>query len=554
MRQFKPFIIFIYTKLSIITTTMPLQTKRCKELIRNYKTACNSMESDKDEAQSHTKFLSNLLIISKQDIELSDEVVRAFRTLMYHVRKCSEGRIKYADECLNEKELDVGHAIEIERVNEIFVEMQKTFSRMKQRLDESEKTSRVDELVTDQEMKSNRFDVLQEDDSDDPGDEKSASTNTEEEPVRVDDTDKKARVERQNKRNLHLDNIRKLKEQICLSQEAKIQDVIDHVSRFGTVFSQNMIVTTVKDQGKDVSVISFPFFARLNFTLDQMENILMYSKLREDIFFSFMSMTHRIKVTESLSGVTTADCVKTFERISTKNYLLEILRCPDMEHVLHRILITDSRDSVLENLDHLARVNPPLFSTLNSRSSTDQIELNKDKNVTMMKNDLFTLAENTQPDFQFIVEKVSTAWKNQVEKKGKPLLGTSFYKIFDISANAALAIIQAGATRGEMTIPIDMPNQMCLDVVLIDRFVHHVTISCYLSKHDKAIHVPARYQSMIEQSDRVYVPGISATFLLQEPRSKSTYLYENNKEVFRNVQCVRVGSKDKYTTFNFTYE
>ena len=73
-----------------------------------------------------------------------------------------------------------------------------------------------------------------------------------------------------------------------------------------------------------------------------------------------------------------------------------------------------------------------------------------------MKNNLFNLAENTQPNFQFIVEKVSTAWKNQVEKKGKPLLGTSFYKIFDISANAALAIIQAGATRGEMTIPIDI--------------------------------------------------------------------------------------------------
>lgn len=521
---------------------MPLKTQRCNDIIHKYKDECGQMEklSNDDPSQSHTSFLSKLLAISKQDIQLSEDVIRAYKILMNHARKCSSGRMQFASECLLPGEADIGHAIEMEKTKEIYLEMQKSFSRMMEKLDESEQSSRIDELVeTKGETKTNMYDWLDEEkvvdeEEADEREEEAGRTKAEwDDRGGEDDTERQGRVSRQNMRRQHRENIRKLREQIRESHDSKLLEIRNHMARFGVFFSDNMEQTFVGKKGEEICLITFRPFNGLVFTLDQMNSIISYSKLHAEIFCNFISMAYLIKSQESLSGVTTADCVNTLKRISTRNYLMEILRCPSCKEAIAFILLTNPSDHVLNNLDHLARIDPYLFCML-LWAKEWLIPFNEQKNIAIDTNPLFKICELKPPHkFQFVMGSISKALRTRIEKNESSFLPSDeFNKVYNIVSKTALSMFKSGASTAGITIPIDTPNQTYANVHIYedDGTRHQFILPCDLKEDNGTIQVPRRYQSIVDSSLMMYIPGISTSRVRERDTIRvSTYLYKDDR-------------------------
>lgn len=538
---------------------MPLRTQRCNDIIRTYKDECDKMEKKftDNPSQSHTSFLSKLLAMSKQDIQLSEDVIKAYKILMNHVRKCSSGRMQYFSECLLPGEADVGHTIEMEKTKEIYLEMQKSFSRMEEKLNESEESSRIDELVErkgnkEEESKTNMYDWLDEESV--AEEEEVASGKYEWKHSGEDDTERPERVSRQNMRRQHRENIQKLREQVRESHESKLFEIRSNLTRFGTYFSDNMEETIVGKKGEEISLISFRHLDGLKFTLDQMKNTILYSKLHGDMFCNFITITSLIKSQESLSGVTTSDCVNTLKRMSTRNYLAEILRCPSSKFAMVHILLTDPKDYVLDNLDHLARIDPDLFCML-TQVKGSFIPINEENNVTIEKKPLFQLAQQKPDKFQFITGSVSKAIRRRMENNNSHLPFSELKKVYNISSQAAISVIKSGGSRAEITIPIDTPNQAHICIEMNESGITHNTIlPCNLKEDGDSIQMHSRYQSTIEASASIYITGISLTSVSELAAHRVTsYLYQNNNPVYTRSRIATWQQRHHFSDFSFEY-
>lgn len=539
---------------------MPLRTQRCNDIIRTYKDECDKMEKrfNDNSSQSHTSFLAKLLAMSKQDIQLSEEVIKAYKILMNHVRKCSSGRMQYLAECLLPGEADIGHTIEMEKTREIYLEMQKSFSRMEEKLNESEESSRIDELIESKvneeeetkETKTNMYDWLDEE----PVAEEEVTSGELAEQGEL-NTERPERVSRQNMRRQHRENIRKLREQLLESHESKLLEIRNNLTRFGTYFTDNMEEKIVGKKGEEISLISFRHLDGLKFTLDQMKNTILFSKLHGEMFCNFITMTSLIKSQESLSGVTTADCINTLKRISTRNYLAEILRCPSSTFTIIHILLTDPKDHVLDNLDHLARTDPLLFSMLTEVKGS-YIPINEEKNITIETKPLFQLARLKPDKFQFIAGSVSKAIRKRMENTNSHLSFSEFKKVYNISSQAAQRVIKSGGSRAEITIPIDTPNQAHICIEMNESGITHYTIlPCNLKGDGDTIQMHSRYRSTIEASASIYITGISLTGVtaLAVPQRVMSYLYRNNNLVYTRSQISVWKETHHFGDFRFEY-
>ena len=539
---------------------MPLRTQRCNDIIRTYKDECDKMEKKftDNSSQSHTSFLSKLLAMSKQDIQLSEDVIKAYKILMNHVRKCSSGRMQYLSKCLLPGEADIGHTIEMEKTKEIYLEMQKSFSRMEEKLNESEESSRIDELVErkvneeEEESKTNMYDWLDEESVEE---EEVASGKYEWEHSGEDDTERPERVSRQNMRRQHRENIRKLREQVRESHESKLFEIRNNLARFGTFFSDNMEETIVGKKEEEMSLISFRHLDGLKFTLDQMKNTILYCKLHGDMFCNFITITSLIKSQESLSGVTTADCVNTLKRISTRNYLAEILRCRSSKFAMVHILLTDLKDYVLDNLDHLARIDPQLFCALTDVKGSF-IPINEEKNITIETRPLFQLARQKPDKFQFIAGSVSKAIRRRIENNNSHLSFSEFKRVYNISSKAAQGVIKSGGSRAEITIPNDTPNQSHISIEMNESGITHYTIlPCNLKGDGDTIQMPSRYRSTIEASASICITGVSLTSVDERAVAQRvmSYLYQNNNPVYTRSRIVVWQQEHHFGDFSFEY-
>ena len=513
--------------------------------------------SNDNPSQSHTSFLSQLLAISKQDIELSKDVIKAYRILMNHVRKCSSGRIQYLAECLLPGEADIGHAIEMEKTKEIYLEMQKSFSRMKEKLDESEQSRRIDELVEkklneQEKATTNMYDLLNDEEM---GEEEPGSTRHVWEHSGKDDSEIQQRLSRQNVRRQHKENIRKLKEQVRETHDEKLSEIRNHMARFGTFFSNNMEEMVVGEKGEETGLITFRHLNGLVFTLDQMKNIILYSKLHSDIFCIFMTITYLIKSQESLSGVTTADCVNTLKRISTRNHLTEILRCRSSTFAISYILLTNPKDYVLDNLDHLARIDPYLFGMLDSVKGS-MIPLNEENsNITIKQTPLFKIAQKKPNKFQFIVGAVSKAITSRIERNNSFLALNEFSRVYNVSSKIAVSILKSDGSRANITIPIDTPNQSyALVDVYEDGITYQLILPCNLKGNGDTVQMPSRYQSTVEASSSIYITGISWSSVEEADTHRvPTYLYQNNNPVYTRLRISNWHKIYHFSDFRFEY-
>ena len=537
---------------------MPLRTATCNDIIAKYKFECGMMESlsNDDPSQSHASFLSKLLAISKQDVPLSEGVIRSYKELMNHTRRCSIGRVRYASDCLLPGEADIGHSVEIRKIQEIYLEMQKTFSRMKEKLHESEQSIRIDDLVEkrvneEETETSNIYDWLDEGNASE--DEPESSIHEWEHSGEV-DTERQKRVSRRNTRRQHKENIRQLKEQARESRDSKLFEIRNHMTMLGTFFSENMKETLVGERGEEISLIAFKNVDGLVFTLEQMKNIILYSKLHADLFCSFIIRTHVIKLKESLSGVTTADCINTLKRISTRSYLIQVLRCPSSAFVMNFLLLTNPKDHVLDNLDHLARIDPFLFSMLCWQEST-KTPFNEENNVDIVTQPLFQIVRQKPDKFQFIVGTVSKAIRSRIEKTNSILPNKDFSKVYNLSSKVALSIIESGGSRAGITIPIDTPNQAHLAVEINEGgMTYEAVLPCNLKEDGDTIQVPRRYRPTVEGSGDMYVTGVSSAGVRKgNKRPVATYLYQNDERVYGRATIGIWHEFFHFTDFRFEY-
>lgn len=494
---------------------------RCDEIIRKYKTDCGDMIRVSNASYpslvslSHTQFLTKLLAISKQDIELSPAVFASFKTLMNHARDCSRGRLRYTAECVPRSQRDIGHEIENNRTKEIYLEMQNSFKRMKEKLKASATSCHIDGLLQEEEeeIKSNVYDWL------DEGDVKEEEEAKEEEELMYDwATQRQHRQERQEQKRehrRHRENIRLLLEQVRESRDSQLSDIRTHLKNFGSFFSDSMTEKTVGKKGEEENIIQFSNLRGLYFTFDQMTNIILYSKLHADMFINFIHSTYLIRRHESLTGVGTTDCITCLERISRRKYLAEILRFSQSQETMIYILFTSPEDSFLDNLDHLARVDPYVFDMLRYvRPAPPARVLNEEKNVTTNESHLFELARQPPDRFQFILGSVSKAIAFAMEKRKSILSVDEFSKYFTISHRTALRIMASEGRRDGVSIPIDQPNQMMASIGAVKNGVwHNVLLRCTIKEDNRTFLMPEKFRSTVETAQDVYMTGFSTAFL-----------------------------------------
>lgn len=531
---------------------MAKRTPDCDEIISKYKTDCGNMIRASTASyptlvsQSHTQFLTKLLAISKQDIELSPEVFVSFKTLMNYARDCSRGRLRYTAWCVPPEERDIGHEIENTRTKEIYLEMRNSFSRMKQKLQESALSCRIDELLPKEEeedeggeVKSNMYDWLNEGDVKEEEEEEEKKEKSDADPdVNVTQQQEQARQERiskKQKHKQHRENIRLLQEQVRETRDSQLSDIRMHLVNFGSFFADSMTEKTVGKKGEEENIIQFSDLRGLYFTFDQMTNIILYSKLHADMFINFIHSTYLLRPHESLTGVTTTDCITCLKRMSARKYLAEILRLSQCQDIMIYILVTAPEDSLLDNLDHLARVDPYVFDMLRYVSPAPLAKvLNREKNVTIGESYLFELARQPPDRFQFILGKVSNAITFVMEKKKSFLSVEEFSKYFNVSHKAALRIMASGASRDGVTIPIDRPNQLIACITAAKNGIYYnVLLRCVVKEENSAFVMPKKFRSAIETAKDIYITDFCTAYLGKgnERINTNTTLRQNDTPV-----------------------
>ena len=533
--------------------TTPM-TPYCQDIISKYKTDCGKMIRASTASYptlvslSHTQFLTKLLAISKRDIELSPEVLASFKTLMTHARDCSRGRLRFTAECVPMSKRDIGHGVENNRTKEIYLEMQKSFKRMKQKLKESAESCDIDEFLSEEEereeeegeeVKSNVYDCLNE------GEEKEEEEQEEEksgaDPATYDwEQIRHERIAKKQQHKQHRENIRLLQEQVRESRDSQLSDIRMHLVNFGSFFADSMTVKSVGKKGEEENIIQFSNLGGgLYFTFDQMTNMILYSKLHADMFINFIYSMYLLRPHESLTGVTTTDCITCLERISARKYLAEIVRHPRSEKTMIYIILTAPEDSVLDNLDHLARVDPYVFDMLRYVSpALPERVLNKEKNVTIGESYLFKLARQPPDRFQFIVGSVSKAINFAIARSKSFLSMDDFSKYFHVGHKAALRIMASDGSRDDVVIPIDKPNQVIAVITAVKNDIwYDVLLRCLVKEDNSTFVMPEKFRSTIETAREVYITGFSTAYLRKEDKrgykrfNADTNLRQNDTKV-----------------------
>ena len=493
---------------------------------------------------SHTQFLTKLLAISKQDIELSPAVLASFKILMNYARDCSRGRLRYTARCVPPGQRDIGHEIENNRTKEIYLEMRISFSRMKQKLQESAESCRIDELLPEEdqgvEVKSNMYDWLNEGDVKEEKEEEKEKEEKSDADSDVNVTQeleqaRQERIAKKQQHKQHRENIRLLQEQVRESRDSQMDEIRMHLVNFGSFFADNMTEKAVGKKGDKEYIIQFSNLNGLYFTFDQMTDIILYSKLHADMFINFIHSTYLLRQHESLTGVTTTDCITCLKRISARKYLAEIVRLPQCQYIIIYIFVTAPEDSVLDNLDHLARVDPYVFDMLRYVSPAPLPKvLNREKDVTIGESHLFELARQPPDRFQFILGKVSNAMTFAMEKKKSFLSVEDFSRFFNVSHKAALRIMASDGSRDGVTIPIDKPNQVitCISAVKNDVW-YNVLLRCIVKEDKSTFVMPEKFRSAMQTAQDVYIGDFSTASLRKGNKiyNIDTTLRQNDKPV-----------------------
>lgn len=518
----------------------------CFDILTKYKAECGNMIRVSKAtyphlaSPSHTQFLSKLLEISKQDIELSPEVLASFKTLMNHARDCARGRLKFTTECVPHGERDIGHEIENKRMKEIYLEMQNSFSRMKQKLRDSAESCRIDELLSEEkeeereeEARPNLYDWLDEGEEEEEEEKKEEegkketkeeAGGEEEQKVHSDTTQRQVvqtRRKRSSKKKQHArhkENIQLLQEQVRETRVSVLDDIRMHLEGFDPFFINNMTEKTVGRQGERQTILQFRDLDGLYFTLDQMKDILVYSEVTADLFSNFMYSLYLLRPHESLTGVTTTDCITFLERISERPYLAEILTLPYQWRTMLYILLSAPQNSVLDNLNHLARIDPYVFNMLKYTSPARTSEVfNREKNVVIGISWLYKLAEQPSADFQYIVGKVSNAIAFAMKKKQSMFTVADFSKYFDVAYGAAISIMESGGRREDLSIPIDKPHQL-LAVIdsKKDDVLYHTLVRCTVEMDSSVFIMPERFRPAMESAINVQLADLSRAFIKRD--------------------------------------
>lgn len=383
---------------------MVIKTKLCNDIYSRYKKACTDMEinSGVDRSGSHTSVLWKLLELSRsKPIVFDNDIISNFKILKTNTKNCMEGRLRFLARCVPKGEEDIEHAIEIEKVKKIYLEMKTWWDRLRQKVrDTEEEVEEVEEfkeeLEVDEAGNPNMYAYIEDEIEDIEVEEEEKHKEEEHEPRET----LQRRFQRRLHKDIHRENVRRLREQFEETNDEKIAHTLSQLETFDLFFHDNARIKNKKNQ----QLISFEHVPGLEFSLDQMADIAMAVKLHSEIFTFFILTTSLIRSNRKFHGVSVSDCVISMKRISQRKNLLEMMRFHCCMIVMSYIFLLSPRDEVLDNLDYVAKFDSLLFTILMYLGGDDPFQVIDEKNgISTYKSKLIEVAEKPEHEFKFII-------------------------------------------------------------------------------------------------------------------------------------------------------
>lgn len=536
---------------------MPKVTPHCTELIRNYKKECNLLETAanlQNPDLSHGQVLRQILVISKRGIplrQMNQDAIKSFKTLLYHARKCYRGRLRYLNECLFEGEADIGHAVELEKIRNIYLAMEKSFAQVRRTLDETESDAVFEErrAVHSARGSESMWTAFEDEDSDsDPSD--GGVTETKHSESKETTEKQRARVQRSKQ---HRENLRLLKESLCQTRESKLADLQDYMNLFGSFFSDNM--QEVHD-GSDEVRVQFEPFRNLFFTADQLKRVVFACKFMADMFHNFIFVAFIIRRQGDALGIHTGDCINALERVASRTYLFAIFRIPFSKFysLFAYLVVRPPEDLVLDNLDHLARVDPMIFLMLSQITELEEVA--KDMKAGR-PNLMFELAKRPTHEFQFIVGTVSKSLSSKLRRGDLYLELTEFEEMYKTTLSLANAFLERGRTN-HITIPLANPDQKLCYINktnngLVYTFVFPVLVTENEDGGKNKIQLPTMFEPVVTRSE-LYILDVSYMFV-KERRNKHNFCFflKYGEEEYVRSDFAMYGKGSKSSDFSIEY-
>ena len=474
---------------------MPIISERCKNIRKHYKIQCKEMEKLSNIASFSSftyDFLPKLLVIAKKDIDIDEGIIESYKTLMEHTEQCSNRRLQFLNECIVSGENDQVHADIITQTKEIHLEMKESFSRLEKVI----KSTEAQEVSA--------FEWL----NDSP-----LTTETDEE--------KEIRRERRRIHEQRLSTFHRLRAATERDNDTRLEQMRRYMTGFGSFFVDNFDTKKVCISGNERILVNFKGTYNTAFTLKQIEDVVTYSRLHSEIFYQFIAMMTFITANPNL-GVNIQSCIDILEKVSKKKYLVNILRCPSCVQVLDSILLSDQSDQMLDNLDHLARIDPYLFSILAKKSNKPVIR-NHEKNISQILHLITFMAidQNTE-NFSFSMGVLSKFLTGYVKKNGRALTLDEFNAVFINAMKTANSIIENNMDRSSITIPMVLPTQRVVNVYdnLSDEYDRGIVVECFIDEVEGddryIVKFPVRYKTTIESSSYIYIPSISSSVVVED--------------------------------------
>lgn len=287
------------------------------------------------------------------------------------------------------------------------------------------------------------------------------------------------------------------------------------------------ILSDVKSIDSDlVNLISIPQdiviienLRALSFTIQEFERIIIHCGMSSEILLHFLLVCNFVNINSHM-GVTSDDCLKTLESLSTRKILFGVLQLPGMSQFLDVLLVSNPTDTQLNNLDFLASMD--VFTFFIMARDTEEIQLPDGIKYTSYK--ILTNSNLEMAKFRFFMSEVVFALRKLVIHKSE-----SNQVISDDDLNRTIHIANNMAIRKlpklagtQYTFATKLSDRVAQIQVEDKQFAIPINVISGVSGSVN-INVPDVFKVLWSLSSHIYIPGISSSILKFDDRGRYTF-------------------------------